>query len=403
VVIEVPTFSYTALDSEGRKQQGELDASDRDHAARQLQRRGLLILQLRQGSRLLRSGKARSVFQPVELITITQQLTTLLSAGQPLDRALRTVLKNVRRPAAQAVLERVREQVKAGLPLSQALEEHPGSFSPFYTSLVRAGEAGGVLEVTLAQLAGYLEQSHKLRGEVINALIYPAFLVIGVVGSLALLLAYVVPQFVPIFQDLGVPIPLVTRAVLAMGEFVNAWGLTCLLTLLGASWLGLAARRDPRRRIAQDLRLWRNRLFGPLLQRLETARLARTLGTLLSNSVTLLGSLAIGRDVSANHALREHVGHATEQVRQGSSLSLALSAEALLPELALQMIEVGEQSGTLGAMLLKVADVYDLEAKRTIDRLLAALVPTLTIVMAVMVAAIMLAIMLPLMSLTSNI
>ncbi|MDH4846022.1 type II secretion system protein GspF [Pseudomonas sp. BN505] len=399
----MPMFSYRALDSEGRQQQGEVDASDRDNAVQQLQRRGLLILQLKQGNGLLRSGKARSVFKPVELITLTQQLTTLISAGQPLDKALGTVLKNIRRPAARAVLERVRDQVKAGLPLSQALEEHPASFSPFYTSLVRAGEAGGVLETTLAQLSGYLEQSHKLRGEVINALIYPAFLVIGVIGSLALLLAYVVPQFVPIFQDLGVPIPLVTRAVLVMGEFVNVWGLICLLTLAAATWLGLAARRDPARRIAQDRRLWCNRLFGPLLQRLETARLARTLGTLLCNSVSLLGALAIGREVSANHALRQHVANATEQVRQGSSLTQALNTEALLPELALQMIEVGEQSATLGTLLLKVADVYDLEAKRTIDRLLAALVPTLTIVMAVMVAAIMLAIMLPLMSLTSNI
>ena len=272
-----------------------------------------------------------------------------------------------------------------------------------YRILVRAGEAGGVLEVTLAQLSGYLEQSHSLRGEVINALIYPAFLVIGVIGSLALLLAYVVPQFVPIFQDLGVPIPLVTRAVLALGEWVSAWGMASLLTMVGASWLWLAARRNPQRRIAQDLRLWRNRVFGTLVQRLETARLARTLGTLLGNSVSLLGALAIGREVSANHALRAHVGDTTEQVRQGSSLAQALAADALLPELALQMIDVGEQSGTLGAMLLKVADVYDLEAKRTIDRLLAALVPTLTIIMAVMVAAIMLAIMLPLMSLTSNI
>ncbi|MDR6711386.1 general secretion pathway protein F [Pseudomonas hunanensis] len=399
----MPVFSYSALDSEGRTLQGELEAGDHDSAVHQLQRRGLLVLKLKQGSQLLRPGKARSVFKPIELITITQQLTTLISAGQPLDRALGTVLKNVHKIAAQAVLERVRDQVKAGVPLSQALEEHPGSFSPFYTSLVRAGEAGGVLEVTLAQLSGYLEQSHSLRGEVINALIYPAFLVIGVIGSLALLLAYVVPQFVPIFQDLGVPIPLVTRAVLALGEWVSAWGMASLLTMVGASWLWLAARRNPQRRIAQDLRLWRNRVFGTLVQRLETARLARTLGTLLSNSVSLLGALAIGREVSANHALRAHVGDTTEQVRQGSSLAQALAADALLPELALQMIDVGEQSGTLGAMLLKVADVYDLEAKRTIDRLLAALVPTLTIIMAVMVAAIMLAIMLPLMSLTSNI
>jgi len=268
---------------------------------------------------------------------------------------------------------------------------------------VRAGEAGGVLEITLAQLASYLERSHTLRAEVLNALIYPAFLVIGVIGSLGLLLAYVVPQFVPIFQDLGVPIPWVTRAILALGDVVNAWGLVSLGTLSATFCLLLATRRNPQRRIAQDRWLWRSRLLGPLLQKLETARLARTLGTLLSNSVTLLAALSIGRDVSANHALREHVGQVGEAVRQGGSLPHALAADPLLPDLALQMIKVGEQSASLGAMLLKVADVYDIESKRTIDRLLAALVPTLTIVMAVLVAAIMLAIMLPLMSLTSTI
>lgn len=399
----MPVFSYTALDPQGRKQQGQLEVADLDAAARQLQQRGLLVVSLKPGSRLLRPGRQRSVLKAVELITITQQLTTLISAGQPLDKALTTVLKNLRRPETRSLLERVRDQVKAGQPLSQALDEHPASFSPFYTSLIRAGEAGGVLAVTLEQLSSYLERSHKLRGEVINALIYPAFLVIGVIGSLALLLAYVVPQFVPIFQDLGVPIPFVTQAILALGEFVNQWGLVSLGALAGIAWLLLAARRDPRRRIVQDLRAWRSRLAGPLLQRLETARLTRTLGTLLNNSVTLLSALDIGRDVSANQALRAHVERTTEAVRQGSSLADALSADPLLPELAVQMIEVGEQSGTLGPMLLKVADVYDLEAKRTIDRLLAALVPTLTIVMAVMVAAIMLAIMLPLMSLTSNI
>ncbi|HKS13180.1 MAG TPA: type II secretion system F family protein [Pseudomonas sp.] len=399
----MPVFSYTALDPEGRKHQGQLEVADQDDAARQLQQRGLLVVSLRPGSRLLRPSRQRSVFKAMELITITQQLTTLIGAGQPLDKALTTVLKNLRRPEARSLLERVRDQVKAGQPLSQALEEHPATFSPFYTSLIRAGEAGGVLAVTLAQLGAYLERSHSLRGEVINALIYPAFLVIGVIGSLALLLAYVVPQFVPIFQDLGVPIPFITQAILALGEFVNSWGLASLGAVAGAVWLLLAGRRNPQRRIAQDLRIWRSRLAGPLLQWLETARLTRTLGTLLGNGVTLLSALSIGRDVSLNQALRAHVERTTEAVRQGSGLAQAFSSGPLLPELALQMIEVGEQSGTLGAMLLKVADVYDLEAKRTIDRLLAALVPTLTIVMAVMVAAIMLAIMLPLMSLTSNI
>ncbi|QCI12390.1 type II secretion system protein GspF [Pseudomonas putida] len=398
----MPIFTYRALDIERREQRGELEAADRGGAAHLLQQRGLLVLQIKRGRPLLRWSRGHGQFTPVELITFTQQLTTLVGAGQPLDKALATLLKHVRRPAAKALLERVRDDVKSGQSLSRALEQHPGSFPAFFTSLVRAGEAAGVLEETLTQLAGYLERSHTLRGEVINALIYPGFLVAGVIGSLGLLLGYVVPQFVPIFQDLGVPIPWVTRAVLGLGAFTANWGLACLAVLVGGPCLSLAARRQPQRRIAQDLRLWRSRVAGPLLQRLETARLARTLGILLSNSVTLLAALTISRDVSANHALRRHVERVTQQVKQGASLAHALADEPMLPALAIQMIEVGEHSARLGPMLLKVADMFDLEAKRLIERLLAALVPTLTIVMAVLVAAIMLAIMLPLMSLTST-
>lgn len=396
-------FTYSALDSEGRKREGELEASDEATAARQLQQSGLLILSIRQGRSLISPRKTPSAFKAAELVSFTQQLATLIGAGQPLDKALVTVTKQVRSPRSRALLERVRDEVKAGRPLSEALEAYSETFSPFYISLVRAGEASGVLAVTLAQLSEYLERSHNLRGDIINALIYPAFLVIGVIGSIALLLAYVVPQFVPIFQDLGVPIPLITEAILAMGGFVNDWGLLLLGGFVALLCVFLAGRRSPQRRLALDRRLLQNRVIGPLIQRLETARLARTLGTLLGNGVTLLAALTIARDVSANHAIRTHMQRATEDVKQGQNFAVALAAEPLLPELAVQMIEVGEQSGTLGAMLTKVADVFDVESKRSIDRVLAALVPTLTIVMAVMVAAIMLAIMLPLMSLTSNI
>lgn len=283
------------------------------------------------------------------------------------------------------------------------MEEEGSQFSPLYLSMVRAGEAGGALENTLRQLSDYLERSQLLRGEVINALIYPAFLVVGVLGSLALLLAYVVPQFVPIFNDLGVPIPLITEVILGLGQFLGAYGLAVLAGLSVTIW-GLAARlRNPRHREQYDRRLLGIRLIGPLLQRVEAARLARTLGTLLSNGVVLLQALVIARQVCTNRALQAQVAQAAESVKGGGTLASAFGAQPLLPDLALQMIEVGEQAGELDSMLLKVADVFDVEAKRGIDRLLATLVPSLTVLMAVLVAVIMLAIMLPLMSLTSNI
>ncbi|TDV61346.1 type II secretion system inner membrane protein GspF [Pseudomonas sp. LP_7_YM] len=397
-------FKYRALDAEGAVQKGALEASDQTAALTTLQQRGLLVLSLDASAGSdLRAVMRRSAMNGAALVSFTQQLATLLGAGQPLERALGILLRQTHEPKRQALLERVREQVKAGKPLSQALEEEHGQFSGLYISMVRAGEAGGSLEHTLRQLSDYLERSQMLRGEVINALIYPIFLVVGVLGSLALLLAYVVPQFVPIFRDLGVPIPLITQAILWLGEFLSAYGLLLLAAIVVSIWSIAIMRRDPKRRQRHDRRVLLIKVIGPLLQRVEAARLARTLGTLLSNGVALLQAMTIVRQVCGNHALRAQVEHATDWVKGGGTLAQAFGEHPLLPELALQMIEVGEQAGNLDSMLLKVADVFDVEAKRGIDRLLAALVPTLTVVMAVMVAVIMLAIMLPLMSLTSNI
>ncbi|EKG31468.1 MULTISPECIES: type II secretion system inner membrane protein GspF [Pseudomonas syringae group] len=397
-------FKYRALDAQGAAQNGTLEARDQDAAIAALQKRGLMVLQVDvAGLGGLRRVLGSGLLNGAALVSFTQQLATLLGAGQPLERSLGILLKQPGQPQTRALIERIREQVKAGKPLSVALEEEGSQFSPLYISMVRAGEAGGALESTLRQLSDYLERSQLLRGEVINALIYPAFLVVGVLGSLALLLAYVVPQFVPIFKDLGVPIPLITEVILDLGQFLGDYGLAVFAGLIALIW-GMAIRmRDPQRRERHDRRLLGIRVIGPLLQRIEAARLTRTLGTLLTNGVALLQALVIARQVCTNRALQAQVEQAAESVKGGGTLASAFGAQPLLPDLALQMIEVGEQAGELDTMLLKVADVFDVEAKRGIDRMLAALVPALTVVMAGMVAVIMLAIMLPLMSLTSNI
>ncbi|KAF2411105.1 general secretion pathway protein F [Pseudomonas antarctica] len=395
-------FKFRALDSQGVAQSGTLQAQDQAAAIAILHKRGLLLLHIETaGSPRLRN--TRGQLKGAALVSFTQQLATLLGAGQPLERSLSVLLKQPGQPQVRALIERIRDHVKAGKPLSAALEEEGDSFSPLYLSMVRAGEAGGALQSTLRQLSDYLERSQLLRGEVINALIYPAFLVVGVLGSLALLLTYVVPQFVPIFQDLGVPIPLITEVILALGQFFGAYGVVLLAAIITASWIVAARLRDPLRRQRYDRRLLSVRVIGPLLQRVEAARLTRTLGTLLSNGVALLQALVIARQVCTNRALQAQVADAVESVKGGGTLASAFGAQPLLPDLALQMIEVGEQAGELDSMLLKIAEVFDVEAKRGIDRLLAALVPSLTVVMAVLVAVIMLAIMLPLMSLTSNI
>ncbi|NER58986.1 type II secretion system protein GspF, partial [Pseudomonas sp. MAFF212428] len=301
------------------------------------------------------------------------------------------------------LLARLLEQVKGGSSLSAAMAEERQVFSNFYLSLVRAGEAAGMLAQTLAQLAHYLERSQSMRSDMISALIYPAFLVVGVLGSLILLLAYVVPQFVPIFKDLNVELPLITEVILHVGEFLAQWTLHLVLLLAVGGWWLAVYLRDPARRLALDTRLLRLKAFGPVMQGMETARFALTLGTLLDKKVSLLAGMNITRQVASNRAMGAALEQATLGAKEGRALSAALEQTRVFPELAVQMIRVGEQSGQLGAMLLKLAEIYDKQTQSTLKRFMAALVPMLTLIMTGLVAIIMLAIMLPLMSLTSNI
>ena len=401
----MPRFHYRALESDGSLRRGSIEAADAAAVTQVLHQRGLLVAQVSAGQGRERGWRRSGRLKQHAVLNLTQQLAILLGAGQPLEQALGVLIKQ-RAEAGNRVrlmLERIRERVKAGEALSVAMADEDGQFSALYLSMVRAGEASGALHDTLQQLSDYLERRQVLRGQVINALIYPAFLIVGVLGALILMVAYVVPQFVPIFADLGVPLPLITEVILTAGVFLGQHGLW-LLAALAVVLLGWPAyRRGAGRKLRLDRRLLNLPVLGVLNQRLEAARLARTLGTLLFNGVALLEALAITREACGNQAVGQLMDIALERVRNGGSLAAALDDDRLLPALALQMIQVGEQAGQLDRVLLKVADVFDQQARRSIDRLLAALVPTLTLVMAVLVAVIMLAIMLPLMSLTNNI
>ena len=400
-------FQYRAISESGELLTGQLEAASVEEAIARLQDQGHTPLEATPAAAGGGSGLTglfkRGPFNGDQLAQFTHQLATLLGAGQPLDRALGILLDLPEGEHARKLIERVRDRVRGGVPLSQALEEEHGVFPRLYLALVRAGEAGGSLEDTLRRLADYLERSQQLRGSIINSLIYPAFLMVGVLGSLVLLLAYVVPQFVPIFEDMQVPLPWITKAVLAIGQTLQSWWWLIVLLLVGGAFAQRARLREPAARLAWDARLLRMRVIGPLMLKVLTARIARTLGTLLKNGVPLLGALAIARQVTANRALDEALLQAHEQVKEGGGLGFALGQSKLFPRLALQMVQVGEEAGELDTMLLKVADTFELESRRSIDRLLAALVPALTVVMTVLVGFIMAAILLPLLSLTSNI
>lgn len=402
----MPLFRYKAYSAAGEPIDGVMEALSADEVIAKLQDAGNLPIEAKPADAastvgLLGLFKPRDALSADQVLQFTQQLATLLGAGQPLDRALQILLDLPESEAARKVIERIRETVRGGAPLSAGLEQQHGMFSKLYINMVRAGEVGGSLHDTLRRLADYLERSKALKESVINALIYPVILVFMVLGSLALLLGYVVPQFMPLFQDMGAELPLLTRIVLWVGDALNAGWWIILAAIFAITVLVRRQLTDPPRRARFDTWLLQRGRIGDLIAKIETARLARTLGTLLHNGVPLLPSLGISRNVMGNLALVDAVDEAAEAVKTGSGLALSLGRSKRFPRLALQMVQVGEESGELDTMLLKVADTFDIEVRNTLDRLLAALVPLLTIVMAGVIAMIVLAILLPILDLSS--
>jgi len=402
----MPLYRYKALNARGEMLDGQMEAVSDAEVALRLQEQGHLPVEARLASEGGGDAAWRALFKPKpfagqRLVQFTQQLATLLGAGQPLDRALTILLELPEDEVARRTITDVRDAVRGGTALSTALERQHGTFSKLYINMVRAGEAGGSLHETLARLADYLERSRAMKGRVVNAMIYPAILLLMVSLSLLFLLGFVVPQFAGMYESLDAPLPWFSKLVLGVGMFVRDWWILLLAVPALLAWWLDRKLRDPVLRARFDEWILTTKFAGPLVAKLETARLARTLGTLLKNGVPLLMALGIGRNVLGNRALAADVDSASSDVKNGIGLSTALARGKRFPRLALQMIQVGEESGALDAMLLKTADTFEQETALALDRMLAALVPVVTLLMASIVGIVIMAVLTPIYDLTN--
>ncbi len=402
----MPLYRYKALNSRGEVLDGQMEAASDADVVLRLQEQGHLPMETRPAGGS--DGLAlRSLFKPkpfagARLVQFTQQLATLLGAGQPLDRALTILLELPEDDVARRTISDIRDAVRGGTSLSVALERQHGAFSRLYVNMIRAGEAGGSLHDTLQRLADYLERSRALRGRVINALIYPAILVTMVGFSMLFLLGYVVPQFSQMYENLDTELPLFSRMVLALGNVVHDWWWLLVALPVAGAWLFARKFREPAFRARFDEWLLKRKLAGSIVARMETARLARTVGTLLRNGVPLLTALGIGGRILGNQALIADVEAAAGDVKNGIGLSAALGKGKRFPRLALQMIQVGEESGALDSMLLKTADTFEAETGQALDRMLALLVPIITIVLALVIGFVIMAVLMPMYQLTGS-
>ncbi len=397
----MPVFEYKAVTPAGETFTGEMDAPSKDLVIAQLQESGNIPVSAREvgsGFRLANLLRGRSGLNQREIGDFTQQLSTLLGAGLPLDRSLAILSELSENERVQQTVDKIRNRVREGIALSEALEERHGVFSRFYINMVRAGEIGGSLDQTLSRMAEYLERSKELKDNVVSAMIYPALLVVLAIASLILLMVYVIPQFAPMFEEFGGELPTLTRVVMAVGDALQMyWWLMIGAVLVVVVWFrSQMARPVPRRR--WDARFLRMRGVGDIIGKMETARLARTTGTLLVNGVPLLSALSIAKNVMSNTVLADDVAEAAKQVKTGTAMAKALSTNGNFPRLALQMVNVGEETGKLDEMLLKVADTYDREVRVTIDRLMAMLVPALTLGLAVVIGVIVMSVLMAILS-----
>lgn len=395
-------FEYKAVSPSGETLQGTMEAVSVENVIAKLQEGGNIPLQARPSGEGLfsvsRLKLGRQGLNTREVGEFTQQLSTLLGAGLPLDRSLQVLTELSANERVERCISDIRDRVREGGSLSEALEAQHGSFNRLYVNMVRAGEIGGSLDVTLERLADYLDRSKELKDAIVSALVYPVLLILLAGGSLVLLLVYVIPQFTPIFEELGADMPFITRVVLFFGGILqNYWWALIALAIL-AVVLFKRMLDDPEKKLRFDTWLLDLRWVGDLVTKLETARLSRTLGTLLLNGVPLLAAMGIGSRVVGNSRLRKEVEGAAREVKTGGGLARNLAKEKHFPRLALQMISVGEETGQLDAMLLKVADSYDREVRNTIDRLLSVFTPVVTLMMAVMIGTIVMSVLLAIVS-----
>lgn len=424
----MPKFRYTAIDSSGNERNGVLDASNYDLASAEIKGMGLfptnVVADERAGRRTPGRRKkytaATKTKKPIVigstisqkgLTTFTRQLATLTQSGLPLLRGLEVLGRQEQNVAFRWVLEQIADDIRAGSTFSESLEKHPKVFNPLYINMVRAGEAGGVLDVVLNRLALFMEKSRRIRGRIRAAMVYPIVIVVVTVIILTLIMVVVVPQFESMFRDVlrGVALPGLTQLVLNVSRtFVSLFFasflvfLRTLVILGGVIYLFRLIRRSRIGQMVFDRLAFYSPVVGDLSRKAAIARFSRTFGTLLSSGVPILQALQITRDTSSNSILRDAIDHVHDRVKEGEGVAGPLEQKRVFPAMVTSMIDVGEETGELNEMLSRIADTYEEEVDNAVSVFTANLEPIMIVLMAGVVGTIVVALFLPIITIIEN-
>lgn len=408
----MPTFEYEVKKGPNEVIKGKIEAESRKSAVARLRELGYFPLKVEEvysSASDNKKDKRKIVLPSWERIKLKdrnvflRQLANLFESGMVLTRALRTIIEQTPNKAMVKVVEQIYEDVQKGSNLADAFEKHPKIFSPMYCSMVRAGETGGMLDEVLWRIVAFSEQEEELRGKVISALIYPVFLLI--VGSIAIfiLVSFVFPKFIAVFEDFNAQLPLPTIIVMKFCGFMGTWWWAVILAGIGIALAIYSYIKTPEGKKQKDTFLLKFPVVGGVIQKYEMAKFARTFGTLMDNGVPVLTALRITAETMTNAVVKNEVQSTHDLVKEGESISDSLKKCPHFPPIVVSMFAVGEESGRIGVIAKRIADAYDIEVDRAVKAMVTLFEPTLIIVMGVIIGFLVIAMLLPMLTLSSAI
>lgn len=400
----MPQYEYKVKRGPGDVLSGVLEAENQRAAVGRLRDMGYFPISVEEFTGEEKKDVLRKALQRVKLQErnlFFRQLANLIESGMPITRALSTLRDQTANPKLIEVVEALRDDVQKGSSFADAMEEHPKIFPAMYTNMVRAGETGGMMEEVLWRIVEFGEQEEELRGKAISAMVYPAFLLFIGSAAIFILVSFVFPKFVGIFEDFNATLPLPTRIVMGFCEFMGTWWWAVLLAIGGLIAAFVSYARSEQGRNTLDKFWLRIPLLGNVILKYEMAKFARTLGVLFDNGVPVLRALRVTADTLTNVAISAEVGIIHSRVTEGDSISESLRHTQYFPPLVISMFAVGEESGRLGAVTKRIADAFDVEVDRAVKAMTALFEPILIVVMGVIIGFLVIAMLLPMLTLSS--
>lgn len=394
----MPSYSHRSINKDGTVSEGVIEARNEHEVESILKNSNVIPLRIEE----VKAGFGKDSFSfksaKGELQVFTTELYTLLNAGLPLDRSLNILLGITQNKKMKEVIFDVLKSIREGGTFSDALQKHPRVFSPLYINMIRAGELSGAMETVLEKLIEFLESSEELKNHVFSAMIYPVILVITGILSIIVLVTFVLPKFTTIFADMGTELPFSTQVLIAISNFlVASWWIILLAIVVGWFVMRNYLKTETGRYNWDKLKL---KVLGDVILKLETARFCRTLGALLRSGVPLLQAVKNSKEIIGNFVVSSSLDRVTKEIKEGKGIAKPLSDANIFPELAMSMIKVGEETGQLDVMLIKIANTYEKSLKISIKRFISILEPSLIMVMGLLVGFIVISLLMAIFSIT---